>query len=117
MKAYVHQGIARVIDSFESDLFYYICFEREDFEHSKHLPASARKSSVLFNLLEKMSIKDYIRMLQTKPTVFHQRSENSMSEYEMHIVDVCTKLGQTIAFLHKLGIVMRDLDFSSIFLV
>ena len=63
MKAYVHWGVARVIDSFETEDYFYICFEREDFEHLKYQPVSARTGQSLFQLFEKMCLKDYIRML------------------------------------------------------
>lgn len=40
-----------------------------------------------------------------------------MSDYEMHIVDLASKLGHTLAYLHKIGIILRDVDFDNIIIV
>ena len=37
-----------------------------------------------------------------------------MSEYEKFVVDIAKKIGQTIDFLHKIGIVIRDFDLDNI---
>lgn len=37
--------------------------------------------------------------------------EPKMSDYEKFVVDIAKKLGQTLEYLHQLGIVVRDFDY------
>lgn len=40
--------------------------------------------------------------------------EPKMSDYEKFVVDVAKRLGQSLEYLHQLGIVVRDFDYSNV---
>ena len=126
MKLYkitIHHGVVRLLDYFETKDYMYLIFEREDLDYklqqdSQKNPSTKnllRSSDSTLEVLERLTLrkfmkKEYQRFELTKVT----EREPVMSEYEKFVVDIAKKIGQTLEYLHTLGVVVRDFDYDNI---
>lgn len=113
MKEIAYNGFVRVVDTFESTEFFYVCLERNDLQTTKTLKTSSSRTNMGFRFQEKRSLKEHLKFIKQKPNIMAPREE-SMSEFEMHIVDIAFQLANNLALMHKLGIVVRDIDHQNV---
>jgi len=52
------------------------------------------------DLPHRMNLFDYFNE-ESKKTIYAQtKQEGTMSQYEMHVIDIATKIAKTISYLH-----------------
>lgn len=67
--------------------------------------------------VERLSMKSFMLKENKRfqlTQVVERSGEPKMSDYEKFVVDVSKRLGQSLEYLHQLGIVVRDFDYESV---